>query len=94
MVKKLYKDWNLPMHADLLRSLQMWKREQDQYKSTHKYGNPTLEELGLTSEQVNQRYKKYIEVRTRPTSGQTGRARVRELGSTSDLRAVALCLLV
>jgi hypothetical protein len=64
VVKRLYKDWDLPMHADLQKSLEKWKREQDQYKSTHKYGNPTLDELGLTQEEVNERYKTYIQVRT------------------------------
>jgi hypothetical protein len=27
----------------------------------HKYGNPTLEELGLSIEQINEIYKEYIE---------------------------------
>lgn len=68
VVKRLYKDWDLPMHADLQKSLEKWKREQDQYKSTHKYGNPTLDELGLTQEEVNERYKTYIQVRTHSLS--------------------------
>ena len=60
VVKQLYALWGLPLTLELQRALSESKKEHESYTQVHKYRNPTLEELGLSLDEVERRYDAYI----------------------------------
>ncbi|GAB5037623.1 sulfotransferase [Nannochloropsis oceanica] len=60
VVKQLYTLWGLPLHMEMLKALSDSKKEHDSYKQVHKYRNPSLTELGLSLEIIEERFKEYI----------------------------------